>query len=156
MTMREPYLIQRVMVGPSNRKGIDGFFGFDYMGSSEFEWGAIPKTLRLMRENISDYLTEPKRIKSNGHTAWYVGPDDEEILQYADRFFRDQLLPWEQHEIRFMERTNLHEAYNGPTHHTPEGWWAIDQERPWLLFMKKDHAREWIKRMVAGATRRAG
>lgn len=63
---RQPYLIQRIRKpqgyvnpfdGVSNNFAPDSaliinqrLFTFDYMGSAEFEWGAVPKALRMLSE----------------------------------------------------------------------------------------------------------
>ena len=52
-----PYLIQRAKFQDnSNAKGIDSILSFDYMGSAEFEFGALPQSLKRIRKNISDYV----------------------------------------------------------------------------------------------------
>lgn len=63
--MRTPYLIQRCMMmdierdnerTPSmQKKGIDKILSFDYMGSAEFEFGALGKSLKEIRKHIDDY-----------------------------------------------------------------------------------------------------
>ena len=46
----ESYLVQRGnfidKVNISTIEGLDSIVHFDYMGSSEFEWGSLPKSLR--------------------------------------------------------------------------------------------------------------
>lgn len=52
-----PYLIQRgsqmsqEQQDRSSKKGIDRLASWDYMGSSEFEFGALGRALNLMKEN---------------------------------------------------------------------------------------------------------
>lgn len=54
--MRTPYLIQRGNFQDRPYKtGIDRILKFDYMGSSEFEWGALGTSLKRIRENIEEY-----------------------------------------------------------------------------------------------------
>lgn len=56
-----PYLIQRGKIRiDENRKGLDKLVAFDYMGSSEFEFGALPKSLREIRTNLKLY--QPKMM----------------------------------------------------------------------------------------------
>lgn len=38
-------------------KLIDDIFRFDYMGSAEFEWGAVPKALQKIAKSIKSYTT---------------------------------------------------------------------------------------------------
>ena len=57
--MRDVYLIQRAKFKEEielERNGIDQIIEFDYMGASEFEWGALPKSLERIREGIKGYL----------------------------------------------------------------------------------------------------
>lgn len=54
--MKTPYLIQRARFRKSTGKGIDSLLEFDYMGSSEFEWGALPRALKRTRENKKEYI----------------------------------------------------------------------------------------------------
>jgi hypothetical protein len=37
------------------KQGIDSIVSFQYMGSSEYEWGALPKSLEAIRKNIENY-----------------------------------------------------------------------------------------------------
>ena len=55
--MITPYLIQQAKFSDrSDRKGIDSILAFDYMGSAEFEFGALPQSLKRIRENIDNYI----------------------------------------------------------------------------------------------------
>lgn len=50
------YLVQRAKFRDEiNRKGLNNILSFDYMDSAEFEFGALPKSLKRIRENISEY-----------------------------------------------------------------------------------------------------
>ena len=52
-----PYLIQRGKFESRDfKEGIDSILKFDYMGSSEFEWGALPKSLQAIRDKKEDYV----------------------------------------------------------------------------------------------------
>lgn len=51
-----PYLIQRAKFKNNpERKGIDSILSFDYMGSAEFEFGALPQSLKRIKEQITSY-----------------------------------------------------------------------------------------------------
>lgn len=52
-----PYLVQRAIVKEPSAgvKGLDAILQFDYMGSAEFEFGALPASLTKIRENNSEY-----------------------------------------------------------------------------------------------------
>ena len=56
--MIDSYLIQRANFKnyENDSVGIDSLLKFSYMGSSEFEFGAIPKSLKRIRENKDLYI----------------------------------------------------------------------------------------------------
>lgn len=39
-------------------------FRFDYMGSSEFEWGAVPKAMQEIAKNIESYVSDEMEVTS--------------------------------------------------------------------------------------------
>jgi len=52
----ETWLIQRGnFENREHKNGIDSILNFDYMGSSEFEWGALPKSLGNIRSELNEY-----------------------------------------------------------------------------------------------------
>jgi hypothetical protein len=58
-TIQSPYLIQRGKfkdILEDQIVGLDSLISYDYMGSSEFEWGALPKSLKAMTSNWKDYI----------------------------------------------------------------------------------------------------
>ena len=55
--MRSTWLVQRAkQVNRNYKSGIDNFIDLDYMGSAEFEFGTIPKTLKNMRRDLDKYV----------------------------------------------------------------------------------------------------
>lgn len=152
----EPYLVQRVQLNTYPRegsKGVDAIFGFSYMGAAEFEYGALSTALGAMRANLKDIEAEPVRIEDTDtpiqerRVCWFVGPRDK--VAFATEFFADQ--SYDRREIRLMERTQMSYAYQPErpedADQAPIGWWAIDQEIPWLLFVNKEDASEWLARL---------
>jgi hypothetical protein len=50
------YLVQRANFKErENKTGIDSILRFDYMGASEYEWGALPDSLKRIRKEIDTY-----------------------------------------------------------------------------------------------------
>ena len=64
------YLIQRGNFKKSDRKGIDGLLSFQYMGSSEFEFGALGESLKRIRKGLHNYTYET--IVLNGRLLLYL------------------------------------------------------------------------------------
>lgn len=69
MTISTPYLVQRgtIRKDMTNIEPLSYAVSMDYMGSSEFEWGALPESLRLMQRNVDDLkMTLTDKITLNG------------------------------------------------------------------------------------------
>lgn len=70
-------------------KLLSSAFTFDYMGSSEFEWGIVPKCLQAIAKNISKYSTH--EIEINKTSVYVICKDelssdiDVRINELADR-----------------------------------------------------------------------
>jgi hypothetical protein len=146
---KAPHLIQRLQKTYDGKpregaKGVDRFFMMDYMGSSEFEWGALPASLKRIR--AMPKIAEPKRIKVNQYVVWYVGPA--EYHEVAELLFRDQLNSRQNQKMRLKEATRIFDTFIGDDWLNKKrddyvGWW--DVENDWAFFITKDHARNWIK-----------
>jgi hypothetical protein len=129
---------------------IGSYFEFDYMGSAEFEFGAIPEAKKALIERFSEEgWPEPERITEGSHTAWYVGPKDGKAM--AEVWFHEELAsPY----TGMKESSHLQDSYTNPTRWSPNGWFCIDGGRErlgrpegplWGLFMTKDQARDFLR-----------
>ena len=71
----KPYLIQRAKFQDqenSGREGIDSILDFDYMGSAEFEFGALSQSLKRIGEHVLWFYLYCN-IQSEYHTFSAVG-----------------------------------------------------------------------------------
>jgi hypothetical protein len=66
------------------KKGIDSIVRFDYMGSSEFEWGALPESLGKIRDSINDYTYLDVPIKDKVITVFCQDSQKSEVKQYLN------------------------------------------------------------------------
>lgn len=107
--MKETWLIQRLetSTGHNNPFNFGGglknggltdesmdllkdMFSFDYMGATEFEYGAIPETLQYIAENTKKYIVGDLKIKENIIYIYAKQEDIEEVkslitkLAYGD------------------------------------------------------------------------
>jgi hypothetical protein len=75
-TIKTPDLIQRGSfkeIPETEIVGLDSLISYDYMGSSEFEWGALPHSLKRMGMTWSQYTWFPiEDIKDADGQALYV------------------------------------------------------------------------------------
>jgi len=94
--MREgmkPWLVQRATFKDrTHREGVDSMLEFDYMGSAEYEFGAIGKSLKRIRENLRSYelhaVCDPSPIPKSAQAA---GIDERPLVKNV---FGKKLMLW--------------------------------------------------------------
>jgi len=122
--MLKPYLIQRAKFEKREGEGIDILLGFDYMGSAEFEWGALPKSLKRIRESKKKYIQFEHIFENFEDKPIMVlcKIEDKEELpkvlsQLADR------------ELRLKEYCDLDAYLKGnKDYRTSDFWWDIEND----------------------------
>jgi len=140
----KPYLVQRMRrreYGAESRTGVDKVFEMDYMGSAEFEFGALPKSLKQMRDAKDTNVRKRLEIetKQGMQVVFYYGP--EESAEFAKALFADHLDNKYGSTHRLKERTEIHDAYFGETNTV--AWWDIDHH--WVAFKTKKLRNAWEK-----------
>jgi hypothetical protein len=119
---------------PNPERGFDGHFRCEYMGSAEFEFGAIPDSLKRMRK-ASDLVRKHRMITFDGLTrnVWFVG-------SLATLKFRvDEFEEWVAKGFRGKESTYFPENFTrrdswDRTKATPDFmadtvlWWALNED----------------------------
>lgn len=131
------YLVQRLTAQDHHRpeRGFDGFFGLEYMGSAEFEFGAAGDSLKRIRASKAVVLAARE---VNGSTVYFVGPKDGMQAKL------DDFGPWlsgEDHPRRGVgpwckERTYFPEHLAGEaTEYMGRtcAWWSLDDDVMWTL-----------------------
>jgi len=108
MSIADVYLLQRASY-LGKKENLDKSFNWDYMGSSEFEWGTLPRSIKAMRlfDKLSDGLVV-KKIKRGDKVLWFMGPKDR--LIDAEQVFVEELRPRGQRPRR-KEATGMAGAY---------------------------------------------
>jgi len=123
------YLIQRGRFQNQNHKsGIDSIIRFDYMGSAEFEFGALPESLKIIRDNIDDYIYQEIEINKKKITIFYDKKFESEILEFLIKLSEDKFTLKEYSD--FNSYIN-----NGPFYNNTDFWWDIDNH---LMFWKEN------------------
>lgn len=161
--MAKFYLIQRGTFKEERKflTGLDGVVSLDYMGSAEFEWGAIPKAYRRLMYHFTEYEVF--------HTGIYTPEHDElmlfcrkdcatEVIQ-AIREFIEQ--PY--HLKEYSELEKVPKARKEDTSYERRRsnfWWCIDIKESygdWLAFLqpqstlfteavKNDYQNWWLNK----------
>lgn len=91
--MNEYYLIQRLELRdePGSKKGVDRLVAHDYMGSAEFEFGAIPAEWKKFRENVP--LLRADAVNVLGQTVHFIAHKSittESIKAELEKLFQDK------------------------------------------------------------------
>ncbi len=133
--MRKPYLIQRARFdkNPSDRqKGIDRLLDWDYMGSSEFECGALPASSKRVKADVDKYKMYDYTFKKHPtkSVTVYCKPADENQING----FLEEL---SENKIRLMERCDLPAYFkddDGYRHN--DFWWDIEND--WMFWKQNE------------------
>lgn len=140
---REFYLVQRIKFSPlrkpepgkeltplqiiANSGGFGGGrlnddFVLDYMGSSEFEWGAVPRAAKLFKEGGKLVRGE---FEYGGHTLDFIWRDKD-----GEPF--EDWVAWVEGGLRGKE-SSAELEYRLKGERPP--WWRDESERPWETAM---------------------
>lgn len=78
--MKKPHLVQRGKFRNQKEfQGIDSLVEFDYMGSSEFEFGALARALKAICGILPQLNYCPTNIEYDGKTLWLLCKTEDEI-----------------------------------------------------------------------------
>lgn len=84
-------LIQRARFEDRDyKKGIDSIVHFDYMGSSEFEFGALPESLGKIRSSISEYTYLDVPVKDKVITVFCKDSQKSDVKTYLNNLADDK------------------------------------------------------------------
>lgn len=161
--MSKFFLIQR---GTFNKEGkfltgSDGVVNLDYMGSAEFEWGAIPKAYRRLMYHFEEYEIFNTGIYTPEHDELMLlcKKDCSEHLIQAVREFTQQ--PYRLKEYSELEKVpkarKEDKSYDG---RRSNFWWCIDIKNSygdWMAFLQpqttlimealeNDYREWWLKK----------
>lgn len=126
------YLVQRLKRQRfGGGKGFDAIFALDYMGSSEFEWGAIPKALKSLRSATLTRSVGQATHCGVTRTVHCIGPAQgmDDRLAALNAWLSNA-------RPRGKERSSYPENHLGATdewHAEVIAWWAIDSDFCWTL-----------------------
>lgn len=130
----KPFLIQRARFAHRpHKKGIDKLLQFAYMGSSEFEWGALPNSLKRVREKLKKYVAFDYTFELNPNKTVTVFclPEHEEVLQTK---ILEELAQGTIRGKEFIDITDF--VKDNKNHSTNDFWWDIDHN--WFCWAKND------------------
>jgi len=126
--MDNPWLIQRgTFQRRENKIGIDHIISFDYMGSAEFEFGALPESFeRIMVDNASYelFITDIKNSNNVPLMVYCKTGEKEDVLRIIRKLSTNSIRLKEY--ITFQYRIKKSEyPWNKPKENF---WWDIDND----------------------------
>lgn len=137
-------LVQRLIRRDSSRGGFDGVFACDCMGAAEFEWGALPDSLKRIRKSRVVVQSHPVQRGDRVRDVFFVGSPKriaamvggfEEWL--ADEYPRGKELTY--FPEHFEDRADEWRA-------EVTAWWSLGDDVMWALDKDTAHAlRDAIK-----------
>lgn len=127
--MKNPYCIQRgKFENREGGKGIDSLLIFDYMGSYEFECGALPSSLKRVKANLDNYVQfqysftkHPSKVV----TVFCTKEQQDFIGDILEKLLLRQILLKEYCDLKEYvipsSKDSKYNIYN-------DFWWDIDQD----------------------------
>ena len=136
--METPYLVQRCEIRRPLVEGrISEALGLDYMGSAEFEFGAVPKSLRALQRDVDKIkLSVDPRITDNDRSLRVLHAFDEvEFEQYFKH-----LQTMRANKLRLKEATRFEAGREPSKYSVCDVWWDIENHVFWSfdkIFMNR-------------------
>lgn len=117
---------------PDAMKMLEDIMSFDYMGSAEFEWGAVPTAFESLFTNESTISFE---IKVQTKMVYVICPF--EIKDDVEKWIRQASVE----HMRLKERLGFKEALQGHPYNDFSGWIKIEGnnycKEPFMFFLDK-------------------
>lgn len=147
-TIQRPYLIQRGTfrdIALEDIVGLDSLISYDYMGSAEFEWGALPKSLNEICNQWEKYAIKSTPITdSKKETMWLIClPDQFDDIMKAVKYFSEN--QYSGQELRTKEFVGLYDYINPKKERSwnrADFWWDIDNN--WMICFGQDHITKLV------------
>ena len=136
--MKTPYLVQRCEIRRPLVEGrISEALDLDYMGSAEFEFGALPKSLRALQARVDDIkLTVDNRITDNEKSLRVLHTFNESEFEEYFKF----MLRMRGNDLRIKESSRFEAGREPSKYGITDVWWDIDNHVFWSfdkIFMNR-------------------
>ena len=149
------WLVQRGEIKHGKFEGLMGEKGLvelDYMGSAEFEFGAIPKAYIRIMGNYFDYVFHKTSIVDvKGNPLWiYAHKSKLAEVEECIKAYARKPYPFELKEMSYMEY-HLNErclaSLTSPAYYLRRDfWWDIQND--WMAFVGAKHVRQKFKKAI--------
>lgn len=136
--IQTPYLIQRAEIHRPLRAGrLSQAVQLDYMGSAEFEFGALPSSLRTLQAQQADLIMTVESVITDQDRSLRVlhSMTPEQYQEYLQH-----LLNLRKDKIRTKETTRFAAGFPQSKYGVTDFWWDIDNHVMWSfdkIFMNR-------------------
>ena len=120
--------------------GRTGVVDLDYMGSSEFEYGAIPRSFRRILYNYdkSDYFNTKIYTPEKDELILFCNKDiSDQTIEALHFFINDPYPLLEYTELEKIPTTRKNERKYRKKRFT-DFWWCIDLNQDWMAFLESN------------------
>lgn len=134
------WLIQRgKFKNREHKTGIDSILSFDYMGSSEFEWGALPNSLDNIRDELVNYIYLDVPLKNKVITVFCKNSQKNDIKLYLSELAENNM------SLKEFSAFDSYINDDGYFKNRFDFWWDIEND---LMFWKKNQEFETKFKLV--------
>lgn len=144
--MQSPYLIQRAKIDSlppaDSDTRLSKAVNFDYMGSSEFEFGALPQSFRRIEANADAWVCRlvPEITDGDAPLRVWSAFSDEEFPKYVE-YLQRLRNPTPKTRVNTKESVRFEADYKHSSPFETNFWWDIDND---VMFGFK---KEFMKRV---------
>ena len=139
---KPPYLICNIDgFTEKASKDLKKIMGFDYMGSAEFEWQAVPKAFQKIKEY---------HLKNNGYTNKIILENKTEIPYICEKGLEQKVetlirqLAENERKINLKEYCGLKDALKGVEHAERFSGW-LELQKPFMFFIDDKTYKKTLK-----------
>ena len=136
--MNRPYLIQRMRITDATGS-FDDTLNLDYMGSAEFEFGALPASLKRITKKCNNLKVNSfKKIKKYNGQSLCIVATELDAKEYFEQYIKDLV----NNNIKLKEVSRLKDEINGcgSEYLRVDAWWDIENDVI-FVFGKKNAKR---------------
>lgn len=139
--MKKPYLIQRAEIAKplkKDTKRLSEAVNFDYMGSAEFEFGALPRSFRRIEKNLALFTKRTVSTIAQGDAPLQVWSylSDSQFAEYTEWLL--SLRETSQIDTKESTRFGINQSYR--RYINTNFWWDIENDVMFgfhKIFMKR-------------------
>ena len=135
------YLIQKGQFRHNGETltGRTGVVSLNYMGSAEFEFGAIPRSFRRIMYNFNNYIYIPTGIctRENNELILFSNRESSsEILEELTEFIYNPYHLKEYSELEKIPGSSIKDT--GFKKLRSDFWWCIEYNQDWMTFLNSN------------------